>query len=847
MHARADVSAPRERVIEWMREQGWRLADFQLDTIDAYLAGESGLVHAPTGSGKTLAAWLGPVIEALDAPLLDLAPRFRGDDGAAAARGGLQVLWITPLRALANDIQRNLSLAAHELGLDWRVEVRTGDTSGSVRKRQRERPPQALVTTPESLTIMLSFADTHEALRSVRAVIVDEWHELMGSKRGVQLELCLAHLRALNPALRTWGLSATLGNLDEALRVLMGKRRWSPRSPGEGRDPFPYRMINGPPRREVTIESVLPPTIERFPWAGHLGTQLLAPVIDAIERANTTLLFTNTRSQAELWYRAIIEARLDWVDKIAIHHGSIATQIRRRIEEAIQNRELRCVVCTSSLDLGVDFGPVDQVIQVGSPKGIARLLQRAGRSGHRPDGTSRVLCVPTHAFELVEFAAARHAQSHARLEARVPLERSLDVLVQHAMTLATGPGFRADELRDEISRTHAFANLSDREWQWTLDFLTRGGDALQNYPQYRRVEVDDGVYRVRDLQIARWHRMSIGTIASDAQMTVKWLNGTRLGTLEEQMIARMRPGERFVFAGRLLELVRVRDMAAYVRLASGTQGRVARWQGGRMPLSNELSQSVQELLANAARDHFETPELASVRPLLELQRRWSLLPTPDLLLAEHTRSREGSHLFIYPFAGRTVNEGVATLMAYRWSREQPVTFAVTANDYGAELLSSKSLDVDEQTLRRLLCPDNLAADLLACLNIGESARRQFRDIARIAGLVFQGYPGRRKVERQLQASSGLIFDVLRKYDPANLLLDQAQREVFELQLEETRLAAALRGLETRSLALVRTQSLTPLSFPLWAERLRSQIISTETFRERIDRMIERLERRAARA
>jgi ATP-dependent Lhr-like helicase len=817
VHAKTKPQDASQRVARWFAQRGWRLADFQKETIAAYRDGESGLVHAPTGSGKTLAAWLGPVSEAMDGEV---------------ARG-LQVLWITPLRALANDIQRNLSLSIEALEVPWQVGLRTGDTSGSLRKKQREHPPQALVTTPESLSIMLSFSDSHESLRSVRAVIVDEWHELMGTKRGVQLELCLSRLRRMNPQLRVWGLSATLGNLEQALQVLMGTE-------------VAGRLIHGPAAREVTIESIMPATIERFPWAGHLGTRLLANVIEAIAAAQTTLVFTNTRSQAEIWYRAIAEARLDWIDRMAIHHGSISMQLRRRIEAAVQAQQLKCVVCTSSLDLGVDFAPVDQVLQIGSPKGVARLLQRAGRSGHRPDGKSRVLCVPTHAFELVEFAAARRAQAARRLESRKPLRRSLDVLLQHAMTLAAGPGFEPEELLAEVRSTYAFAEITAREWQWLLDFLVRGGDALQGYPEYRRLEMQDGRYHVKDPRLARFHRMAIGTITSDAEIAIKWMNGSRLGTVEESLIARMKPGESFMFAGRVLELVRVKDMAAYVKLASGRSGKVAKWMGGRLPLSNELADSVQELLELAAQGRYTEPELERVRPLLELQQRWSQLPTPEMLLVEHTRSREGSHVYLYPFAGRTVNEGIATLMAYRWAQLRPITFAITANDYGAELLTSTAVELDADLVRKLLAREHLAQDLLASLNFSEVARRQFRDIARIAGLVFQGYPGARKLERQLQASSGLIFEVLREYDPHNLLLEQARREVFELQLEETRLAAALSELEMCSLHLAPVSSLTPLSFPIWAERLRSQILSTESFQERIQRMIERLERKATR-
>jgi ATP-dependent Lhr-like helicase len=762
---------------------------------------------------------MGPLLEAMQL-------------GTANEQVPLQVLWITPLRALANDVLVSLREAARGATVNWRIEARTGDTGSVLRQRQRARPPQALVTTPESLSVWLSYADSHDALNGLRAVIVDEWHELMGTKRGVQLELCLARLRALNPALRVWGLSATLGNLDEAMQTLMGANHRG-------------RLLQGPTAAPVIIESVLPESIERFPWAGHLGVRLLAPVLDVIERGGSTLLFTNTRSQAELWYRAIVEARIDWIDQVAIHHASIATRTRKRAEQALREGRLRCVVCTSSLDLGVDFPSVDQVIQIGSPKGIARLLQRAGRSGHRPGGHSRIVCVPTHAFELVEFAAARQAQSQRDIEARRPLRRSLDVLVQHAMTVATGPGFRAAELHREVLRTHAFETLQDREWQWVLDFLTRGGDALQGYPQFRRVELVDGRYVVRDARVARLHRMSIGTITSDAEMVLKYLNGTSLGSVEETLIARLKPGESFIFAGKTLQLVRTKEMTAYVRAATQRSGKVARWQGGRMPLSNELAHHVQQLLATAHSGIHAHPEMRHVRPMLELQQRWSALPVPGELLAERLVSREGTHLFVYPFAGRIVNEGIAALLAFRWAQHRSATFAVTANDYGLELSTSARLDADAALLHQLLSPDELARDLLASLNVSEVARRQFRDIARVAGLVLQGFPGRRKSDRQLQASSGLMYDVLRRYDPGNLLLEQAEREVFELQLAETALARILRKIQSEALILRDVAHLTPLAFPLWADRLRSQIISTESWRERIDRMIARLERAAA--
>ncbi len=628
------------------------------------------------------------------------------------------------------------------MNVPWKVEVRTGDTSSAARKRQRERPPHALIITPESVSVLLSYGASHDQLRNLSCVVVDEWHELLGTKRGVLLELSLSHLRALNPGLRVWGLSATLPNLEEALHALMGEGRAG-------------RIIRAPGNKVIDVASVIPRDVSRFPWAGHMGSSLVPEVVNAIEAAKSTLLFTNTRAQAEIWYRSLVEARLDWLTVLALHHGSIDRKLRSRIEQGLKQGELRCVVCTSSLDLGVDFPLVDQVIQVGSPKGIGRLMQRAGRSGHRPGETSRILCVPTHAWELVEIAAARRATRERRIEARHPLRRALDVLIQHVVTLAAGPGFRAGELLAEVRTSHAYSSLSDAEWGWVLDFVTRGGNALQGYPQYHRVmQGEDGLLRVEDRGIARRHRMSIGTISSDTEMVVKWMNGGRLGTVEESFIGRLRRGDHFGFAGRVLKLVQVKDMTAYVRASTARRTQVPRWQGGRLPLSVELADAVLAILGKPA-EWPEHPEMHAAEPLLEVQARWSAVPAEGVLLVERIRSREGFHLFVYPFCGRLANEGLATLVAARWARANPQTFSLNVNDYGFELLSPTQIQVDEQRLRAALAPDSLAEDLLASVNLGEISRRQFRDIARIAGLVFQGFPGSGKSTRQIQASSGL--------------------------------------------------------------------------------------------
>jgi len=809
-------AAARERVRAWFAQQGWQPAAFQEAAWDAYLAGHSGLIHSDTGSGKSLAAWLGPVMEGLDYP---------------QAEGNPKVLWITPLRALAADTVASLREPLAALGLKWRVEQRTGDTANSRRERQRRSPPEALVTTPESLSLMIAYHGAEKRLANVRAVIVDEWHELLGSKRGVQLELCLAFLRGLNPSLRTWGLSATLGNLEEAQRVLLGP------------DDSNGVRIQGPRDKPIAIRGLLPTSGTRFPWAGHLGLNLIAPVIEAIEQTRSCLLFTNTRSQAERWHEAILAERPEWAASVALHHGSIEREQRDAIEANLRDGELQCVVATSSLDLGVDFSPVDRVIQVGSPKGVARLLQRAGRSGHQPGVTSEVLCVPSHALELIEIAAARRAQAEGDIEARRPLTRSLDVLTQHLVTLATGDGFRAAETLAEVRRTHAFAELSETEWQWVMAFITQGGPVLGNYPQFQRVQDDGERYRVTDRAIATRHRMSVGTITSDPMMTVQYRRGGRLGSVEESFIARLNPGDRFLFAGRYVELVRVRETIAYVKAASGPRREVPRWQGGHLPLSTTLADQVRNILAEAGSSAAQQPEVEALSATLALQQQWSALPATHQLLVEHTRTREGEHLFIFPFGGRLAHEGLASLIAWRLSQRRSATFGMAVNDYGLELISGKRLNLTIDEIAAVLTSDGLAEDLEQCLNADELARRRFRDIARIAGLVFSGYPGRNKGARQLQASSGLIFDTLQRYAPEHQLLAQSRAEVLANQLEYRRLKDCLARMEASQLVFRETPRLTPLAFPLWAERLRNRL-SSEEWQDRIERMIASLERAA---
>lgn len=844
------------RVLEWFASRRLAPFAFQREAWEAYLAGKSGLIQAPTGAGKTLAAALGPMIEYLNSCELPLAEPTRGTSrllpplqpspgvpGEGVKRtknqrnktAPLTIIWITPLRALAADTVESLSAAIVGLGLNWSVELRTSDTSASMRKKQKERLPTVLVTTPESLSLLLSYPQQRERFASLRAVIVDEWHELMGSKRGVQTELALVHLRTLQPELRVWGVSATIGNIDQAAETLAGPDLASQ-----------MVRIAAPDEKEIFIESILPETIERFPWAGHLGLRLTDAVAKQIDQAGTTLVFTNTRSQSELWFKALLQHRPDWVGKIAVHHGSIDRILRGRIEQMLREGTLKAAVCTSSLDLGVDFWPVDQVIQIGSPKSIGRTIQRAGRSGHRPGAKSKIICVPTQAIEIVEFSAARHAVAHRHVEPRYPVTLALDVLAQHVVTMAAGDGFISEELHEEVRKTHAFAEMTDEQWQWVMDFAERGGPSLTAYPQFARIRRDPltGRWTVASNQLAKMHRMNIGTIASDGSVAVQFPGGKKLGAVEESFIAKLKPGDVFTFAGRVLEFVRVHDMVAHVRTAKRKSGIVPRWMGGRLPMSSSLAAAMRLRLDEAADGKYVDAEMRHVRPLLELQARWSRIPRLHEAMHESTKTRDGYVNYLYLFQGRLVHEGLAALIAFRLSRAGISPVTATFNDYGIELLSPNAMDLDENKWREILSPINLIEDILTCVNSSEMAKRHFREIARIAGLLVPMRPGAHRSTRQLQASSSLFFDVFKEFDPGSLLLDQARREVLERQLEFSRLREGLEKIAVEKLVFVKTERLSPLAFPLWAERIASMRLRFEQSEDRIERLARQLEEAA---
>ncbi|WP_311732800.1 ligase-associated DNA damage response DEXH box helicase [Variovorax sp. KBW07] len=828
----------------WFASRGWKPFKFQREVWKAIAQGQSGLLHATTGAGKTYAVWLGALLA---------FSRARKQSAIKSAQMPtpmpLTVLWLTPMRALAADTLRALQQPLEILGAEvhpWSAGARSGDTSSAERSAQNTRLPSVLVTTPESLSLLLARADARDVLGHVQMAVVDEWHELLGNKRGVQVQLALARLRRWNADLAIWGMSATLGNLHEAMHALLGHEDGV--------------LVQGQVPKKLVIDSLLPGRAERFPWGGHLGLTMLPQVIDEIAASKTTLVFTNTRSQSEIWYQAMLEARPEWAGVIALHHGSLDREVREWVERGLKSGELKAVVCTSSLDLGVDFLPVERVLQIGSPKGVARLLQRAGRSGHAPGRPSRITLVPTHSIEMVEGSAARTAIAAGHIEARHSPDQPLDVLVQHLVTVALGGGFVPDDLYDEVRGTAAYEGLARESWQWCLDFVSQGGPSLSAYPDYRRAVPDaDGVWRVPDARLARRHRMNIGTIVSDASMAVQYLGGSKIGNVEESFVARMKPGDCFLFGGRLLELVRIHDMTAWVRRATGKRPAVPRWSGGRMPLSNTLADAVVQQLALAGEGRYDSPELRCVRPLLEIQQQWSALPTPQTLLAETLSTREGSHLFLYPFAGRHVHLGLASLLAWRIAQHEARTFSIAVNDYGFELLSATEVDWAVLLPQVLGLPESksksdgdgdgggdgaheaLLHEVLASLNAGELAQRRFREIARVSGLIFQGYPGEKRSSKQLQASSSLFWEVFRKYDPGNRLLQQAEQELLAQELEIGRLRTSLARMATQQLVLKPLARPTPFSFPLMVELFREKL-SNENVADRIARMVEQLEK-----
>lgn len=794
----------------WMAEKGNKPFSFQYRTWEKYSRGYSGMVIAPTGFGKTFSVFIGVLIDYMNHP-----DRYQK---------GLKLIWLSPLRSLAKDLAKAMNEVVEEIGLDWTIEVRNGDTPQKQRRQQERLMPDVLLTTPETLHLMFSQKKNSRWFKHVQCFAVDEWHELLGSKRGVLTELAIARVKDVSPNLKIWGITATIGNLEQAQEVLIPCKD------------LKVVKIKAKEKKKIDIISVLPDDVELLPWAGHLGKKLSSKIIPIIYENNTTLIFTNTRNQSELWYQIILEEEPDLAGQIAIHHGSIAKKQRLWIEDAITNNWLKAVICTSSLDLGVDFKPVDCVIQIGSAKGIARFIQRAGRSGHSPYEVSKIYFVPTHSLQLIEVAALKEAVKQQQIEDRIPMVLTYDVLVQFLVTLAIGEGFKPKEAFELVRNTHVFSYLTLEEFNWALQFITQGGKTLQSYEEFHKVVLDeDGVYRVKSRRISMLHRMNIGTIVSDAMLMVKFFSGGYVGMVEEYFISKLKKGDAFILSGRVLEYMQIKDMTVLVKRSKKKKGITPSWKGGRLPLTSYLSHFLRLKLNDSLQPNSRERELKFLHPLVARQDEYSHIPRSDEFLVELINTREGFHLFMYPFEGKIVNEILATLIAYRISQFKPLTFTIATNDYGFELLSDQEMDLDEEKIHQILSKENLMKDVVASVNASEMASRKFRDIAVIAGLVVQMHPGKRKTNKSLQSSSGLIFRVLDEYEPENLLLRQAYTEVFNHELDEARMQAAFERINESKIIIKTASAFTPLSFPIKVDSLRNSM-SNEDLAKRIERM-----------
>jgi ATP-dependent Lhr-like helicase len=803
---------------------------FQEEAWEHIVNQRSGLVNAPTGCGKTFSVFLGAIIEFINNNVNDYTKK---------KKNGLQLLWVTPLRALAKDIARAMEEVVAGMGMQWQIGSRNGDTPISERQKQRRQMPEVLIITPESMHLLLAQKDYPEIFTTLKIIAVDEWHELLGSKRGVQVELAISRILGVKKSggVSLWGISATIGNLEQAQDVLLSPLKLiNKKSEGV--------LVKANIPKPIDVVSVFPDEIEKYPWAGHLGLKLVQKVITIINNSRTTLIFINTRGMSEIWYQTLLRECPDLAGAIALHHGSIDMEMRTWVEESLHSGLLKAVVCTASLDLGVDFRPVETVIQVGSPKGVARFLQRAGRSGHQPGEVSKIYFLPTHSLELVEAAALKAAKDINFIESRDPRILCFDVLIQYLCTLAVSDGFRPEEILPEIRSTYCYRDITDDEFSQMTYFITSGGSALQQYDEFKKVDIIDGLYKINSRRIAMRHRLHIGTIVSDPMLKVRFVGGGFIGMIEEWFISRLQPGDVFTLAGRTLEFVMIKEMTVLARKSSSKKSIVPSWQGGRMPLSANLGIMLRKKFNEAysvisnTQSHTDV-EIRVLEPLFKLQQSLSHIPRENELLIEHIETKDGYHLFVYPFEGRLVHEALGALLSYRLSRITPITFSFAMNDYGFELLSDQPIPLDDSNADELFSEENLLADIQRSVNSAEMAKRKFRDISVIGGLIFQGYPGEYKKARHLQSSASLLFQVFNEYDKNNLLLRQAFNEVMEQQMEEARLRDTLSRINNSRIVITFPSRLTPFCFPLKVDSMRENL-SSEKLEDRVRKMQDQL-------
>lgn len=724
-----------EPLEQWFTARGWSPRRHQMDMLAAARAGDHALLVAPTGAGKTLAGFLPTLTDLIDQPA-----------------EGLHTLYVSPLKALAVDVRRNLLTPIEEMDLPVRVETRTGDTPSDRKARQRARPPQILLTTPESLSLLLSYPDSFLMFAQLKTVIIDEVHAFATQKRGDLLSLSLARLQTINPGLRRVALSATVADVD-------AYRAWLAPD-GDINSVVP---VMGEQGADPDIAIFIPEG--RIPWSGHSGKYAAKQVMAEIARRQTTLIFCNTRGLAELIFQelwAANEANLP----IGIHHGSLSVEARRKVENAMADGRLRALVATASLDLGVDWGDVDCVIQMGAPKGSSRLLQRIGRANHRLDQSSEAIIIPGNRFEYLEARAALDAVEAGERDADDFRTGSLDVLAQHVMALACAAPFSERELLEEIRSATPYSALSDEGFANVLHFIEGGGYALRAYDRFKRLTQDaDGVWRVSHPRFIQQHRMNAGIIVDQPVLDVRFANGRKLGTVEEGFAATLRPGDSFFFSGLALEVVRM-DVTDLVVRATSKQARVPAWGGTRMAMSTRLADRVRHFLAEPEEWH-RFPD--DVREWLEVQKYRSALPEPGQLLIE-TFPHEGRHYLVcYSFEGWNAHQSLGMLLTRRMDAQGLMPLGFVSNDYALAVYGLKPV-TDPQSL---FSADILDHEFVEWVEQSSLLKRAFRDVAVIAGLIERQHPGKRKTGRQVTFSTDLIYDVLRKYQPDHLLLKAA--------------------------------------------------------------------------
>ncbi|MCP4327109.1 MAG: ligase-associated DNA damage response DEXH box helicase [Alphaproteobacteria bacterium] len=724
-----------EPIADWFAGRGWQPFAHQLDMLAAVEAGHNALLIAPTGGGKTLAGFLPTLGELIAAP-----------------RAGLHTLYISPLKALAVDIHRNLTLPVEEMGLDVTLETRTGDTPQSKRQRQRRRPPNILMTTPESLALMLSYAEAPRMFGNLRQVVLDELHALIGTKRGDLLALGLARLAALAPDCRRIGLSATVAWPDSVTAFL------SPH--GRADDPA-VAVIEGQAGAEPRIETLV--ADDRLPWSGHMAAYAAPDIYARIKAARTAIVFVNTRAQAEIMFQALWRLNEDTLP-IALHHGSLSAPQRRKVEAAMARGDLRAVVATSSLDLGIDWGDVDLVLQVGAPKGASRLLQRIGRANHRLDEPSRAILVPGNRFEVLECQAATAAVANHELDGDPPRPGGLDVLAQHVWGRACAGPFRPDDLYAEIVRASPYASLSRKDFDDVLDFVDHGGYALRTYDRYRRlIRQDDGTYRIAGPAHVRKYRLNVGVIVEAPTLRVKLKRGRVLGQVEEHFIMGLVPGDTFFFSGELLRFEGIRETTAEVTRAAGGEPQIPAYMGGRLPLSTHLADRVRANLHDR-RQWRDLPP--AVHEWLDLQRLRSELPRPDGLLVE-TFPRGGKHFLVaYCFEGRNAHQTLGMLLTRRMERSGAGPLGFVASDYAISVWSLRP----PGDVAALFDEDMLGDDLEEWMDESTMLKRTFRNCAVIAGLIERRHPNQEMTRRQVTFNADIIYDVLRRHEPDHVLL-----------------------------------------------------------------------------